>query len=198
MKHLLYKSSESNIAGFDWDWHFFLNKTTRGSYTLSCKETGGEPEYRTRIPSKKGIRTGEQLYDLLMKMIEETNIGLDESNIDTINEAIRSFESQLGDEFHQARTTVEKREETKSLSEEKKRSDKLERYQSTIEEFLKRFSDQPMRPYGTKRGWARNIIKTFILTNGQLPTGLHNGIDFTDLTNLYNQSLVSRSQTPTK
>jgi hypothetical protein len=55
---------------------------------------------------------------------------------------------------------------------------KLAQFRSTIDKYVLKFSDTPLRypggaSYGTKRNWAKSFIEKHVVENGQLPDGNH-------------------------
>ena len=69
MKKPILHFDESNMAGYDWSWTFFLNKTIDGRFTVSAKQTVCE-DGAIRIPARRGLRDGVDVYGALYAIVD--------------------------------------------------------------------------------------------------------------------------------
>lgn len=98
MKICLVEFNDSNMAGYRWKWQFFANRTADGRFTVSCKQTV-EEESALRIPARRGLRNGAEVYDALSSLMDEASYSLSEANKKSAAERLMSIDARLAAEF---------------------------------------------------------------------------------------------------
>ncbi|NDH64004.1 MAG: hypothetical protein EBY18_20710, partial [Alphaproteobacteria bacterium] len=88
MKTLILKIDDSNMAGFDWTWSFFINKTAKGSFTVSRTQL---LDGRTvRFPGSSGLKSGNEVLGAVYYMLDEFSYRLGDYDLDKIAQKIGS------------------------------------------------------------------------------------------------------------
>src|SRR5262249_55446225 len=87
MKVEILTFSDSNMAGYEWSWSFFVNRTANHRFTLSCKQTVLE-DTPTKIPAVVGLRDATEIYSALSGMLHEAGCSLPELDQNKIAAAL--------------------------------------------------------------------------------------------------------------
>lgn len=193
MKNLILKISDSNIAGFQWRWEFYLESERDGSYTLSCRHIVTEDELTTTdpigrqqdcddLPSNfdpiRELRDGADIYEALEGMMSEAGYSLGQFYLPQIADEIAKINAVAADGFRCGPELLEKRTEAEDIKKAAEREASLLPFRETIDRYIVRFSDKPLRypggaTCGTARAWAKRFIEDYVIANGRLPTGEH-------------------------
>jgi hypothetical protein len=162
---------DSNMAGFEWSWSFFLNKTAGGRFTVSAKQTIRKYS-AMRIAARRDLRDGVDVYEGLAAIVSEAGYSLADWDLQAISKKIAEIDATLVPEFLFGEELSEAREEQRRSEEKKYREDCLRPYREAIDRYVLRFSE--IRRYGpSARGAATLFIEDYVCKHGQLPTGVH-------------------------
>jgi hypothetical protein len=86
------------MAAFEWSWTFFLNKTFDGRFTVSAKQTV-RAESAMRIPARRGLRDGIDVYEALYAIVEEAGYHLPDHDLEEISRNIAEVDRALVSDF---------------------------------------------------------------------------------------------------
>jgi predicted DNA-binding protein YlxM (UPF0122 family) len=181
-KVTLLSFADSNMSGYVWRWSFYLETEGSGGYKLSCEqliiEGDEDDEEGLFLASVSGLKRGADIYGALESLVSEAGYCLEDFDLTEVAGNIEEFNATLADQFKRGEELLERRERAARKRAEIERTKKLDIFKKTIDEYVLRFSDTPLRypgggSYGTQRIWARHFIEQYILDNGQLPTGEH-------------------------
>lgn len=178
MKRLIYKFSDSNMAGYSWSWEYYLTSPKRGRLTLTGRQIVSDDEPR-RIDPRRGLRDGVDVYEALSAMIEEAGYSLAADDLPAIAREIVVLDADVAEQFSNGPELAEERGEVKKKQFADEREAILHPYREIIDNYVLKFSDDPLRypggmtTYGTRRGWAKLFIEDYVVANGRLPTGEH-------------------------
>ena len=189
-RHLIYEFSDYNMAGSGWTWRYYLEQEEDGSFTLFAEQTidDDDPVYEDEEPwvidPIRNLVSGKELYYAVQGFLSE--VGAEYLDPCDFKEGVASVDGRLGEQFRQiAEETEEEREEREWGEEEtaeakagEEREQRLGPFRKTIDEYIVRFSETPIRypgggTYGTRRGWAKKFIEEYVIEHGCLPNGEH-------------------------
>ena len=160
------------MAGYEWSWTFFLNRTARGRFTVSCKQRVNE-DAAHRIAAKQSLRDGAEIYGALSQLMLEAGYELGDHDLSAIAEKIGEVSASVVDEFVRGEAILSLREEENEARRATDRSEKLRPFRACIDAFAQRFSEAPRRYGSSERGAAIQFIEQFVIANGHLPDGVH-------------------------
>lgn len=170
MKKQILTLSDSNMAGDTWRWYFFLDGETGGAYSLSCEQIlngdAGSP-----IEPVTGLRRGADVWNALNTMMSDAGYSLAEFDLSEIAAEIAKLNVNLANQFKRGERLIERRDKAAAKTDSDCREKILAPYKSIIDEYVLKFSDEPLRGYGTERIWAKRFIEQYVLDNGRLPDG---------------------------
>jgi hypothetical protein len=97
MKQLILSISDSNMPGDTWQWNFYLEREADGAHTLSCEQIiEDEP---LEIDPVSGPRTGEDIYEALLSMLDNCGYHLGDQDISAIAEKIAKLDVAIAKQF---------------------------------------------------------------------------------------------------
>lgn len=102
--------SDSNMAGYEWTWTFYLDRTANGRFTVSCKQMVTE-ESALRVPARKGLRDGADVYGALEEVVSEARYCLDDFDAGPIASEVKKVDPSLVDQFLRGPEILEQRQE---------------------------------------------------------------------------------------
>ncbi len=165
------------MAGYEWSWTFFLNKTIDGRFTVSAKQTVNE-DGAARIRARRGLRDGIDVYEALFAIVDEAGYHLNH-DLEAISRKIGEVDQSLVTDFLNGEELSEQREMKLREREATRRESILRPYRQAIDEYAMQISDTPLRYPGggnfpSRRVWIRAFIEQHVLDHGELPDGKHN------------------------
>lgn len=160
------------MAGYDWSWTFFLNKTIDGRFTLSAKQTVRE-ESAMRISERQGLRDGVDVYEALCEMVGEAGYHVPDYDLESIAAEVAEVDQSLADAFLNGEELSEDRQERHRQQEAAHRENILRPYRKLIDEYVLRFDASGRRYRPSQRVAATRFIEDYIVANGKLPEGIH-------------------------
>jgi hypothetical protein len=107
-KRAILHFTDANMAGYEWAWTFFLNKTADGKFTVSCKQTVYEDSPQ-RIRSRRGLRDGVDVFDALRSLVWEAGYTLSDDDLATVAGEVKQVEPSLVDDFLKALSEQQRR-----------------------------------------------------------------------------------------
>ncbi len=177
MKTRILSFSDSNMAGQSWRWNFFLEDEKDRAYSLSCQQVITDDEAMVIEPVSR-LRRGADVYSALEAMLSEAGNSLEENELPSIATEIAKLNKRLAEQFERGRQLLERRDAAVAKRAAARSRAKLAQFRSTIDKYVLKFSDTPLRypgggSYGTERIWAKHFIEQYVIENGQLPNGGH-------------------------
>jgi hypothetical protein len=164
--------SDSNMAGYEWTWTFYLNRTANGRFTVSCKQMVTE-ESALRVPARKGLRDGADVYGALEEVVSEAGYCLDDFDAGPIASEVKKVDPSLVDQFLRGPEILEQRQEKENEVRAAERERKLLPFRNVIDEYVVCFSDIPSKYGPSQREAAKRFIEDYALDHGMLPDGVH-------------------------
>jgi hypothetical protein len=107
---------DANLAGSDWTWSFYLNKTANGRFILNATQTVSEGS-PMRIAARRGLRNGVDVYEALVETVEESGYSLDERDLPAIARRLAEIDPGLEPDFIKGKELSEAREELREPAE---------------------------------------------------------------------------------
>jgi hypothetical protein len=177
MKTRILTFSDSNMARSSWRWNFYLEDEDGGAYRLSCQQVITDEEAMVIEPVLR-LRRGADVYSALEAMLSEAGNALEENELASIAVKIAKLDKRLADQFERGPKLLERRDAAAAKRAAAHSHAKLAQFRSTIDKYVLKFSDAPMRfaggsSYGTQRKWAKSFIEQYVIENGLLPDGSH-------------------------
>lgn len=171
MKQVILDISDSNMARQEWRWRFYLEGKRGEAYTLSCRQfiAGEEPLTLDPVGS---LRDGVDVYEALESLMSEAGCSLQELDLIKISDKIAKLDQTFAEQFRRGQQLSEERDDARREIADRERKEALRAYRKSIDDYVLRFSDAPSR-YGAQRGWAKRFIEEYVISNGRLPTGVH-------------------------
>ena len=171
MKSKIFEIADSNMAGDSWVWRYYI-RNDNGYFTLT-----GEQEVEGRIdlsiePQPK-LKDGAEIYDALYIASSNNGYDLTEHDLMLVSDALKAFSPKVAREFFEGEAILEARHEEQIRLEKLERDRVLAPYRTVIDAYITRFSDAPLRNYGTQRHWAKRFIENYVMEHGCLPSGEH-------------------------
>jgi len=163
---------DSNMAGYEWTWTFYLNKTVRRRFTLSAKQTVSNDRPMS-MASRRGLRDGVDIYDALTSMISELGYHLPDYNLEKVATCIARLEPALAADFLGGEQLSEQRELLRLKKQQEVRDGRLKPFRATIDRYVLRFDDAPRRFAPSLRSAAISFIEEYVRKHGHLPSGTH-------------------------
>ena len=177
MKTRILSFSDNNMARSSWRWNFYLEDEDGGAYRLSCQQVITDDEAMVMEPVLR-LRRGADVYSALEAMLSEAGNSLEENELASIAVKIAKLDKRLADQFERGPKLLERRDAAAAKRAAAHSHAKLAQFRSTIDKYVLKFSDAPIRfpgggSYGTQRKWAQSFIEQYVIENGQLPNGSH-------------------------
>ena len=178
MKTRILTFSDNNMARSSWRWNFYLEDEDGRAYGLSCEQVTTDDDEAMIIEPVSGLRRGADVYNALDSMLSEAGYSLEENELASISAKIAKLNRRLAEQFERGPTLLERRDAAAAKRAAAHSHAKLAQFRSTIDKYVLKFSDAPMRfaggsSYGTQRKWAKSFIEQYVIENGQLPNGNH-------------------------
>jgi hypothetical protein len=169
--------SDNNMARSSWRWNFYLEDENDGAYRLSCQQVITHDEAMVIEPVSR-LRRGADVYSALEAMLSEAGNLLEENELASISAKIAKLNRRLAEQFERGPTLLERRDVAAAKRAAAHSHAKLAQFRSTIDKYVLKFSDAPIRypgggSYETQRKWAKSFIEQYGIENGQLPNGSH-------------------------
>lgn len=177
MKQLILSFSDSNMAGYVWQWQFFLGRTLDGTYELTSEQIVNEDEPR-EIDPKIGLRDGADVYEALQETLAEIGLSPDDFDLSATADKIANLDRAMADQFRFGPELLGERHAVEETIAAQDRDSILQPYREIIDRYVLKISDAPLRypgggSYGNPRGWIKRFIEDYVVANGHLPTGEH-------------------------
>lgn len=177
MKRKILRIEDSNIAGSRWSYSVWLHRRRGGSYALTFSQSA-RGEDRLPVTPVEGLTSGAALYQAVASMLEEVGYEIDDF-LESLAQEIGAVDSALSAQFVAAPEALEAEDEARELAVEEDRKIRLEPFNTKIEAYVQRFSDEKLhypgagRVYPSGRVWMRRFIEQYVLAHGTLPVGKH-------------------------
>ena len=173
MRLVILELSDSNMAGYEWSWIFSLNRTADRRFTVSGVQTAREGPI-LRIPARKGLRDGAEIYAALEELVSEASYRLADHDLQDIAKKVGEVDPTLVSDFLNGEAVTEERNEKLARRSEEARKILLRPFRKCIDEYVTQFNDAPGRPYGpSRRIAAKRFIEEYVIQHGTLPEGTH-------------------------
>ena len=170
-KHLILSFSDSNMAGYNWRWEFYVQRHAK-AWRLSARQVVCE-DMPMVVEPRSGLTDGAEIFDALRYMLQETGYDLDPDRVPDIAAAIEKMDPVLADEFRRGEEIIEEREAVEEERVAKERVAKLAPYRERIDRYVERFSDDPRKGWASARTCARVFIENYVVEHGRVPAGRH-------------------------
>ena len=173
MRSVILEFSDSNMAGYEWSWIFFINRTADHRFTASGVQTATEGPI-LRIPARRGLRDGAEIYAALAELVSEAGYELADYDLQEVAKKVGQVDPTLVSDFLNGETIIEERDEELARRSEEARKTLLQPFRKCIDEYVTQFNDTPGRPYGpSARIAAKRFIEEYVIKHGSLPEGVH-------------------------
>jgi hypothetical protein len=113
MQSVILEFNDANMAGYEWSWAFFLDKTADGRFTVSCEQTVKEEE-ALWIQDRSGLRDGAEVYGALRDLMDEAGYALKGYDLAEISRAVKAVDPALVDDFLNGEAILEQQDEQAS------------------------------------------------------------------------------------
>jgi hypothetical protein len=178
MKQKILQIEDTNMAGFEWSYSFWLSRTRDRSLTLALKQSAKGAD-RLHVDPEKGLKSGIDVYRALRSMLSEAGSSIDSCDPDSVARAIGLIDPVVAAEFRNGATAIESEEEEDEQEEYARRREIVAPFNSRIEAYVTRFSAERLHypgageVYPSRRHWATKFIQEYVVAHGALPTGKH-------------------------
>jgi hypothetical protein len=98
-RQVILEFSDDNMAGSEWTWSFFLNRTANGRFTVSCSQKVSDGGRQQLTLAARGLTNGAAVYAALVEMVEDAGYAIDDDSIPDVAGEIAKIDSLLVVEF---------------------------------------------------------------------------------------------------
>ena len=96
---IIYRVSDSNMAGFSWSWKFWISKRKDQTYSVCCKQIVNEPP-AMKVPGVYRLKTGQEIKKAFEDLLEEAGLSLPEDQSEILSR-IEVLNPKLAKEFQE-------------------------------------------------------------------------------------------------
>lgn len=177
MKRKVLQIDGANMAGFEWTYEFWLSRARDRTLTLSLKQSA--EEHHLDVEPATHLTTGVDVYRALHDVLSAAGYAIGDFDVEEIATRVADVDAGVAAELRTAARDIEAADDARQQSEKAREQAFLTPYETRIDAYVMRFSDEKLyypgagRVYPSKRSWVKAFIRQYLLSHGVLPTGTH-------------------------